>query len=329
MISKIKENNSTGIFWLITLSVLIHLNFIVQPPQFALGSSYRLLHSLLDWLRMMPELALFILYQTLLVLQALRINYLFKTLNLSVYENAVPGMCYILITALIPEWGHISGAFIVNSIVLGILPFLKRIHEKKSAEKVIFNISFALSIAVLLYAPLAPVVLSLLIGIALISSVKINQLLVYILGIATPIYILGCCLFLKDKFPLFDTYLPQWGWYKIKLGADKHWMIIYITLGILFLLGSFQGQMNVNRNPFFARKVWTMIVIQLLLLLAAPFFIRFAGPESWELALLPLSMIISNYFNYVKSKWILRISFWALILVILFNEWQPILGFKF
>src|SRR5580700_258627 len=67
--------------------------------------------------------------------------------------NFLPGMCYILITSLLPDWNHFSAPLLINSIMLWVVYQMVALYNNERATSTIFNIGIFTGLVSLLYIP--------------------------------------------------------------------------------------------------------------------------------------------------------------------------------
>lgn len=327
MISKFKNQNSVAVFWLVLLSIIVHLKFIITPPAFQINPEFILLSRITNGWNGLPSIVLIILYQVIVVVQAVRINYAANFLQLHHQQNALAGMCYILFTGLLPQWGNITGALIANCFFIGLMPFLKKLHEKKDPGKIIFNISFFISAGILLYPPLLPLAAALLIGMFILTTFRLNYLFIFLCGLTFPFYLLTAMLFLRSDWHHVTAYLPKLGFFLPRYDVQLPFILMVSILGLHFLLGFYFGQVNANRIPFFARKIWVVIILLFLLCLSDMFFFKGAEDYSLILCLLPLAIISSNFYSYVGQRFWIRLLYWLTLGIAIYNNWTELFHF--
>ena len=69
----------------------------------------------------------------LLYLQAMMINYLVNEFKLIARQNYLPGMAFILITSLLPEWNYLSAPMLANTFIVGMFIYLFSLYNASDA----------------------------------------------------------------------------------------------------------------------------------------------------------------------------------------------------
>ncbi|SDZ97723.1 hypothetical protein SAMN05192529_105117 [Arachidicoccus rhizosphaerae] len=317
MVSLFKEKTSIGVFRLMLLSVVVHAKFFIHSPQVVVSTDNMLLAPLLKYIIDWPTLVLAMIYHALIVIQALRLNYILGNHKLFAHTNFTVAMCYILFTGLLPQWCVISEALVINILIIWLIHLLCQLYHTAKAGAVVFNIGLVTGIAILLYPPAYPLILIMLIGIMIIRPFKFTQLITYIIGTALPLYFLGAYLYFFDQFSHVQLYLPRLGLYKLDL-SQKGTLIGCFSLILICVIGGFSYlQANMHKLLILARKCWIILFLMVLFFIPAPFTLAGAG---WAAALLLMpaaAAIAGNLFYYNQQKVILAVLFWLLI----FSAW--------
>lgn len=317
MVSLFKEKTTIGVFRLILLSVVVHAKFFLQSPAVLQNTDHLLFAPLLQEIIHLPTLALAMLYHGLVVIQALRLNYILGNHKLFAHTNFTVAMCYILFTGLLPQWCNITEALIINIFIIWLIHLLCRLYHAQKPGAVVFNIGLITGITVLLYPPAFLLVLIMLIGILIIRPFRFTQIIAYLIGTTLPLYFLSAYLFLSGQPLHLQAYLPD-----IELiQPDLHQQGILIGSFALIIVctigGFFYAQTNMHKLMILARKCWIFLFLMSILLLPALFTTQ---PTDWTVVLLimPAAAAISgNLFYYNQQKILLSVIFWLLI----FSAW--------
>lgn len=317
MVSLFKEKTTIGVFRLILLSVVVHIRFFVHSPVVSPLPGNLLLAPLLQQLMELPTLVLAMIYHGLVVIQGLRLNYILGNNKLFAHTNFTVAMCYILFTGLLPQWCNITGALVINILIIWLIHLLCQLYHSAKPGAIIFNIGFLAGIAVLLYPPAYLLILIMFIGILIIRPFRFTQMITYLIGAALPLYFLASYLYLHDGLGQIQLYLPP-----LRLNQpsfeDKGTLIGSFALIIICLVGGFSYmQAGMHKLLILARKCWIILFLMLLCFIPTIFTVQNA---SWTvlLLLIPASAAIAgNLFYYNQQKVLLSVLFWLLI----FSAW--------
>src|SRR5579871_5897590 len=89
----------------------------------------------------------------LLVSQAMLLNRISNHHKVLPKPNYLPGMSYILITSLLPDWGHFSAPLLINMIMVWVWYRMMDLYNSQRPGTAIFNIGIWTGIVSLLYIP--------------------------------------------------------------------------------------------------------------------------------------------------------------------------------
>ena len=193
----------------------------------------------------------------LLFVQAISFNKIVNSQRLHRQTNYLTGMSYLLVTSLFSEWFSLSAPLLVNTFLIWIWARLCGLYNNPNAKASIFNIGMATGLVAFIYFPSITFLLLIISGIAIGRPFRLQEWLLGLLGILTPVYFYASYLFLTDKinsfhFPgLHFSYPHFFGnkWAYAALGL----IAIGIAAGIYFV------NRNMRRQVVQTRKSWQLI----------------------------------------------------------------------
>ncbi len=321
MVAIFKDNSSLGVFALIALAIVLHANYLIEPPVILMPENEGLMQFLLKPLSGLPPIAISILYFVLILLQALRLNYILNDLRMFQKPTLTTALAYVLLTALFPLWNHLTAAIIINAIIIWIISLIGHLYNSPKARSLIYNIGLLTGISILLYHPAIALAVTVFLALAIIRSFRPNEWFVLLLGILTPFYFLIAAFYFKNNLPAVWKYLPQFDWHLLNSDFKIPMIITIIAAGFSVLYGFLAWQNNAGRLLIQARKVWGVLLLLLLLLIPAPFLLKNAGFDCLLLAMVPVAAFYSNALFYPKNNIFPAIICWCLVGVIIYNNW--------
>lgn len=322
MVSLFKAKSSSAVVWITLLCIFVHLPFIFQSPQIVLSGNDTILDKLLGNFSATSGGVLFLGYLIIVSLQANRLNAASNNLLLFQKENALPGMVYVLFTALLPQWNNISSALIINTLFIEIIATFRVLYTSEKPEKQIFNLSLLSSVGVILYPPSLIWTLILLLALVSLSSFKFRLIIVWLIGLLLPFYFLAAYLFLTDQFPRIVTFIPKFDIHPLVI-AKRDALVYLIAFGFIILttfFGMISGQQNSGKLLISARKVWMLTSFTFLLMIGNAFLYP---KESFQILLfttVSAALLGANTFYYSSSKWIINLWFWLIVLAIYYTN---------
>ncbi len=280
------------------------------------GIFYR---KILDFLAPMgkdnPALYPFIAF-SLLFLQSIILTQFVNTQRMMNRSNYFPGMAYLLITSLLPEWNYFSAPLIVNTLLLLILSGLFKIYNQEKAKGSIFNIGLALGVASFIFFPSLTFIVWVLLALMVMRPFRLNEWILCIIGITTPFYFYAIYLFITDQWS-WQNLLPQ---FVISLPSVKQsaWLAGSVfLLTIPFLAGGYYVQDSLRRMLIQVRKGWSLVLLYLLVAIFVPFVNNSDTFENWVMAAVPFAAFHAATYMYATFRILPVLLFWLSVAFIL------------
>lgn len=249
----------------------------------------------------------------LFYIQALQLNKAAANLKLFQKTNYLPGMSYLLITSLFISWFSFSSILIVNSIIIWVWAKLCGSHNFKTPKTSIFNIGFVISLAAFFYLPALLFILLMLLSITITRPFKLQEWLVGIIGLLTPVYFFAAWLYLSDGWRSFNLEpfhlsLPQFFQYK--------WdAVVIVSILIIASIGWFFVQNNMRRQVVQTRKNWQLLYLYFFISLLLIFVTINEQFITALFSAIPLSMLLAAAFLYPEKKWFPLLAHWGLVVL--------------
>jgi hypothetical protein len=322
-----KQKNPANIILLLVFGVLIKLPMFMHPhvPDNR-ASDGVLFNVILKFLQPTghanPFLYSFLAF-SLLFLQAFVLTRFINTQRMMNRPNYLPGMAYLLITSLLPEWNYFSAPLLINSILLLVLSGLFRIYNQANAKGTIFNIGLALGVAGFLFVSSLTFIVWILLALAVMRPFRLNEWLLCILGITTPFYFYAIYIFLTDKWS-WQAFLPH-----ISIGIpslkQSEWLAASVFLLMVpFLAGGYYVQDNLRRMLINVRKGWSLLLLYLLTALLLPFVNTSGTFENWVMVMVPMAAFHACTYLYPPKRIFPLILFWITVaFVVTYQYYGP------
>jgi hypothetical protein len=322
-----KQKNPVNLFVLLVFGVLIKLPMFLHPhvpaAKSADGSLFvYLLKSLASTGRSSPVIYPLLAF-ALLLLQAIVLTRFVNNQRMVNRPNFLPGMAYLLITSLLPEWNYFSAPLIINSILLFVLTSLFNVYSQQNAKATIFNIGVALGIAGFLFVSSLTFIVWVLLALAVMRPFRLNEWLLCILGITTPFYFYGLYIFINDAWS-WQALVPH---ITIGIPAIKQsaWLAGSVSLLMIpFLVGGYYVQDNLRRMLIHVRKGWSLLLLYLLASLLLPFVNNSDTFENWVMAMIPMAAFHACTYLYSTMRIFPVLLFWLnVVFVVAYQYWGP------
>lgn len=269
-------------------------------------------------------IVIILIYHGLVIIQALRLNYLFTDQRMYTKSNFLVAMVYVLLTGLFKEWSDLSPALIDNILVIWLFAKIVRLYNSPNPKTLIFNIGLVIGLSVLLYHPSALLILVAFFALLIVRPFEITEWLVLIMGAISPYYFLASYLYLTDQFRSIKIYIPNWA---LNLPDITPSIPFFITVGLILVTlvaGLIYWQKESRRILIQIRKNWIVLIVMLLIMLPIPFINKNARLDSLLLWIVPASPFIAKAFLSPKKNRIPNLMFWSIVAIAIVINWDII-----
>jgi len=316
-----RDRSDINLLFIVLLSVALHFHVWIHPPLVIANESDGLLaYFLLHFIKPLPPLVLIILFQAIILSQAIRLNVLLSQLKMFQQISYLPAFTYIILTALFPYWDVISSGLVANSLIIWILVKLLRLYDQKQPQTIEFNIGLIVGGSILLYEPIAILIPVVLFALTIIRPFKLTEWLVLLMGITLPFYFIFAYVFLTNQAPEFRHFLPKLDWKNPLVRPELNVILALIVIGVQLIAGIFFWQQQQTRFIIQVRKYWGVLLLMLLLTLFQPVIFSVQALYASAVVLTPLSCFISFGFATPRRLLVPNLLFWMAIAVIVYNH---------
>lgn len=313
LIGIFRQKNPVNIILLLVFGVLIKLPMFTRPHVPVMQGDEAVFYiEILNFLspagKSNPVVYPIVAFAFLFI-QALMLTQFVNNQRMMNRSNYFPGMAYLLITSLLPEWNYFSAPMIVNTLLLFILSALFRIYNQEQAKGSIYNIGLALGVAAFIFLPSLTFILWVLLALMVMRPFRINEWILCLLGVTTPFYFYAIYLFITDQWswsalvPVLSLGLPL-----VKQSAWLAGSVFLLT--IPFLTGGYYVQDNLRRMLIQVRKGWSLILLYLLVAMFVPFVNSSDNFGNWVMAAVPFAAFHACTYMYATFRIFPLLLFW-------------------
>jgi len=321
MVSFFKDKSAVSVFWLIIICCGLHVYSLINAPQLNISVNEGFFYYLLQPIANLQPYTLSVIYVLLIFLIALQLNFVVNELNLLPKQSYTPALAFVLLSALLPVFNQVTAALLSCNFLIWIFYGACRLYGTPNAKSSIYNIGLATGISVILYYPMMPLVIIVLLSFFIIRSFRANELFILLFGIITPFYFLITYLFLKDDLKLLP--LPQ-QLFNFYISNKPQFSLAIITLIISAVITAWSMLMvrqSGNRELVQVRRSWTVAGVFLLFFIPAIFFIKLAYPSAILIAMIPAACYIGYAFGSTSRSIAPTIIFWLFVGLSIYNNW--------
>jgi hypothetical protein len=234
-------------------------------------------------------------------------------------RTLLPAVIYILLSGLFPQYQ------LLNPAIFGAMFLMLAIRRIMDSYRIpgtafnFFDAGMLIGIGSLFYANLIWFGLLVIIGIALLRTVNIKEIAIFLIGLIAP-FILTFAVYyvsghdLKNLLSIFEYNLFE------KQAVYVFSRLTIVTLvftGLSALIGIVYLLMVMDTKKIKSRKTFTLLNWLFFISLAVYFILPSASVEIVWITGIPLSYFITHYLVYVKKRVITEIIFSGLFIFII------------
>ena len=267
----------------------------------------------------------------LVLFQAFLLNVIIAKYRLARNVSLYPGLFYLLIVSAFPDFLHLSPVLMANTFILFALYELFDCYKKYEASGELYNVGLWLGVAILFYFSTIILVVFVLIGMNILRSFKLRELLIFLAGLITPFWLLGSYYFFFGNLSVFWseaiysnigslkwTFLVSWLEY-IQLGFFG-----FLILVALLSYNSYTFKTSIRSIKYMDILYWLMAIGLFSVLLQ-----KDITTEHLLLLAIPLSTFVSMTMLYMKPRLAEAIHFLLVAGILLFQTkplWMGVTG---
>lgn len=325
LLKKFKETGPDVIVLILVILLLIWLNTFLHPG----------LPSLLDFdTRPMPLfsllLALFgsdpltgVIFSFLLILL---IAFLCVNLNTSIFfiseRTFLPAVIYVLLSGFFPQQQILNPALPAVPFLILALHRIMDSYKVQGTAYSFFDAGLLISTGSLFYGGFIWFGLLLMIGIAILRPVNLKEIVISVLGLATPWFITSGFYYVTGKdmnsllsavtYNLF-TKEPHSVFPDLTIAA-------LILMGIILVICLLHLLSVINMKKIKSRKTFILLMWIFAISAGSYFVFKPVSTEIFWFAAIPVSYILSHYFVFKRKKLVPEILFSTLFFLVIFLQ---------
>ena len=321
MIGVFKQKSPGNVAVLLIFGLLLKLPLFLYPePIIATRNDGRLYQWLISSLpannaTLYPLISFLLLY-----VQSLMLNYLVNEYRLITRQTYLPGMAYLLITSLMPEWNYLSSPLLCNTFIVWMFIYLFSLYNTPNARAQVYNIGVLGGISSYIFFPSAAFAVCIILGLMILRPFRLNEIVLFLVGCLTPYYFHAVYLFLTDQLSVVN-FFPH---ISVRVPAIKNsiWLAAStLLLAVPFLVGGFYVQNHLRKMLIQVRKNWSILLLYLLLAFFVPFINTDASFHTWVLITAPFAAFHACAYFYPPRRWLSLALFFITTSYILYQQW--------
>jgi hypothetical protein len=320
VIGTFKQKASANALLLFVYALVLKFPLFLHPFPPVLQAEdnylYRFILTALNSLFNQSSLPFAILSFILLFSQATLLNSICNYHKMLPRANYLPGMCYILVTSLLPDWGHFSAPLLINSIMIWCWYRMVALYNNSSPVTAIFNIGFLIGVATLLYVPAIAFLILLFFALLIMRPFRIREWFVGFIGFTSPYYFLILILYFTHQL-IWKNLVPHIR-FTFPAIPGSVWIIASISLLVIpFIIGGIYVQNNLNKMLIHIRKSWSLLLVFLIAAILVIIINKAGSYENWIITAMPFAVFHSAAYYYPPKKFFVELLHWVSFTVVI------------
>ena len=236
------------------------------------------------------------------------VAFLLVNFNTSVFfiseRNFLPALIYILLTSLFPGQQFLSPALPASVFLIFGVQRIMHSYRVQGTAFSFFDAAMMFSIGSLFYASFIWLGLLLIIGIVTIRTVNLKEILISVIGLATPLFILYGFSYVtgKDMIQMRDAVTYNLFTRNVDFSFSGLNIAVFIISGLVVLKSLAQLLSAISAKKIKSRKTFVLLFWTLLVIAAVYFIFKSVSVEILWLAAIPPAYFLSHYFVFSRSK---------------------------
>jgi hypothetical protein len=173
-----------------------------------------------------------------------------------------PGYLYVLFVIAVFHQFSLNELLFHGIIGILLTSELLSVQYNKDARFECYNIGLFLGIGILLETPMIMLIPLMLYAISNLKPLSIKEIILYLLGLATPLYfLLGYC-FLRSDFTVWnDIVLTFKNWFDFSAPFQTGFVLLWVFIFVSLLTTLFFSFLNYNSLPVYIRRLSSALFI--------------------------------------------------------------------
>lgn len=306
---------------LLFYALLLRFPAFILPDTYVVQTAGVWSWAVYDWVGgasgMLPDIIAIVL----LFLQAVYLNQIVIKHRLAKNISLFPGLFYIAIASLFPEFTHLSPLLMANTFYIIALGELMEIYKRNTSADRIFNAGFWIAVASFFYFSYLSLLILGIIAIFIMRAVRFNEVLTLLSGAVVAYFLTSVYYFWDDRLSEFLQvhFVKNFGFMdlQIPLNWELYAQIILVGLLIIIIFFSYRSytlRQNIQTQKKLSILSWAII--------AAIFSLLIQSQVNFEHLLIiavPLGVFISLNFINMSARWAETLHLLLLITIIV---WQ-------
>ncbi|MFA8434149.1 MAG: DUF6427 family protein [Marinifilaceae bacterium] len=315
LLKMLKGKNPILIFFVPVVGLLLWLNAFIHPEPVASGDFHMPLYQLLIHVFQGSALGLSILAFLLLLATAFGLNQLNEKYIFIKQRTDLPAFLFILLTTGTIVFHGMHPAIPAGGLMVLAMNRFLGVYRGSATISRTFDTGIIVGLATLFYFHTFPFLIWIWLGLIVMSCFQWREFIVGLFGFLTPLFFAFGWYFWNDRLPELGNIIT----YNL-LGEDRvfhlsDWQLYFWGfLGVVVLFSSFFMLKVYEEKRTSSRKYFTLILWYFIFNVATFFLFPATGLDIYFLAAIPITYLVSHYFELQRHRWMGEVVFTILLL---------------
>lgn len=303
MLEIFKRNLFFNSLLLLPYVVVVRILTIIYPRAYKLNPEDGYLNHLLFSLLEDHALIQSIIAIVLVFFQATFVNFIVNRNRIARVPNLLPGLVYVLLISILPDFQILSPVLIATTFLLVALNSCFNSSKKQTAAGSIFNVSFFISVATMFYFPFCVFLVAAYISLLTIRTFRGLERMQFLIGAILPLFLFATYFNWYDVLP---QYLPQYfinniGLFDWRNGISQYEIIVLVCfIGLVLFSFIRYGELRKKKNVLAQKKI-DILYWFLLLTIPTLFLWNNIGLEHLIILVPSLSILVGMFLLNLKN----------------------------
>ncbi len=257
----------------------------------------------------------------LLTVQAVFINLLMANHRLAESVTNLPGVFYILIASMLPEFLHLSPLLLANTFYLIAISELLKVYKNPSCPDTIFNVGFWVAVGSFFYPSYLIFVVFGLIGLNSLRAFRFREWLMLLVGAVVPYILNGVYFFWTDQWTVFvaTQFFDNFRFLDFRPHGSSEVYFKLAFVNLFLLVAIFSSDLYGFKKIMEVQKKISILYGGLFVSGFTLFFQANIQLDHFLIVAVPLGIMISINFESISRQWAEALHLLVLIVVFFFQ----------
>lgn len=324
MIRFFKSPQAASLFMIPVIVLILWARAFFKHPFFTNEPGMPLQNLFMNLVSSFPDFVQVLLAIALVSFEAVYLNLIMNRHEVLYRNSYLPALMYALLMSLGLPFLQFHPVILANLFLLLALDKTFSLFKNESPVPALFNSSFFISVASLIYFPATALFIMLLAALLTLRPFSFREWMIALIGFLLPYFFLSVYFFWTDQLTggwknMLMNFRPEH--FRFGFTMQQPLTVLAVLLGVLFLLSINRLRKNFYKNVIRTRANQQILVLYFLIALFSSLLLKVIPIYQMTLLAIPLAAFFSNFFLSEKKRpWVSELVLWLMIGLITWNH---------